>query len=225
MRYNHTGYKGMKMKTEKLKEYSIRIGLLLLAVLIISFCGSVLVVAGIGGDAVLVFEQGISSVLQLEIGTGILIINVVLSILLWIINKKMIHIGTFVVALLLGPMINLIIGWGWLPIPVSLLERIVMVFVAILFLSFALAIYIYANIGYSPFEGILLTIKQKVKMRFAFIKIINDASLFIIGWLLGGTIGIGSVMTVILLGPLIDLFTHLVKKTKWLPETGPVKSI
>jgi len=137
----------------------------------------------------------------------------------------MIHIGTFVVALLLGPMINLIIGWGWLPIPVSLLERIVMVFVAILFLSFALAIYIYANIGYSPFEGILLTIKQKVKMRFAFIKIINDASLFIIGWLLGGTIGIGSVMTVILLGPLIDLFTHLVKKTKWLPETGPVKSI
>lgn len=209
------------MKTKQ-KEYITQLILLLVAVFFIGVFAAFLVVANIGGDAVLVFEQGFARLLKIDLGLAILILNVVLASVVFIIDRKKINVGTVVVAFLLGPFLQLVVNTGWIYDPMGNIWMAILVdFLAIIGLSFSLALYIYANIGLSPFEAIVITIYERTKWRFALIKMTFDALLFIIGWLLGGVVGVGSIMTVVMLGPLIDLFTSLLKKTNWVK--APIK--
>ena len=88
-----------------------------------------------------------------------------------------------------------------------------MVLIGIVIGGLGLALYMYADLGLSPFEGIIVTISNETKVRFGIIKIIFDAIYFTTGALLGGVFGIGSIMTVFLYGPTIDMFMKLLKKT------------
>ncbi|HQM06791.1 MAG TPA: hypothetical protein PLR97_03180, partial [Bacilli bacterium] len=64
-------------------------------------------------------------------------------------------------------------------------------------------------------------IKEKTNWRFAYIKIVNDAIFFTVGWLLGGVFGIASVITVLIYGPLIDFFIKILTKTNLLKSPKP----
>ncbi len=202
----------------KHKDILKRVVLLIIALFMIAFFASFLVKANIGGDAVLVFEQGFAKLLGVDLGMAIFILNTSLTLLLFIVSPKKIHIGTILIMILLGFFLQVILDTGWIYDPQgNLWQAIIIDFFAIIGLAFSLALYIHANIGYSPFEGLLLYLHEKFSWRFAYIKIGNDIILFLVGWLLGGIVGIGSLMTIIMLGPLIDLFTSLVAKIKWLP--------
>lgn len=190
-----------------------RIILLVFGVSLIAYGATLLVTSTIGGDSVLVLQEGFTLLIGLKIsklGTGILILNTLLIIVLFFMNKKMVSIGTFVTSLLMGPLVSLYSKLPFMISPEHMFFKILMSLVGITIASFGIAVYIFANVGYSPYEGILLTIGEKLKCRFAIVKICGDIVMFVIGALLGGTFGIGSIMTVILFGPLIDLFVKLI---------------
>ncbi len=209
--------------TSKQKEIVTRVVLLIISLIFIGIFAAFIIQANIGGDAVLVFEQGFAKFIGIDIGTSILILNVVLSTIVFFIDRKKINIGTIFIALLLGPFMQIVLDTGWVYNPNGNLWLSILVdFVAIIGLAMSLSLYIYANIGYSPFEAIVLTIHERKKWRFAYVKMICDALLFLIGWLLGGVIGIGSIMTIVMLGPLIDFFTLQLKKTNWVPTSKTV---
>jgi uncharacterized membrane protein YczE len=199
---------------EKLKnQLFARIILLLIAVILVAFGASALVKSGIGGDAVLVFEQGVSVFLNIEFGIMIMIINSLMMIILFFVNRKMISIGTFVFIFILGPLVSL---FDRIPIflsPETFPESLLIFSVGALFATFGVSLYLYTDVGYTAFEGILIEIKNRSNIRFAYIKIINDAILFVAGILLGGTFGWGSVISIFLFGPLIDGFVMLFKKS------------
>ena len=204
---------------EKLKQQLfVKLILLLIAVSLVAFGASALVKSGIGGDAVLVFEQGVSVFFKIDLGIMIMIINLVMTIILFIVNRKMVNIGTFVFIFVLGPLVSL---FDKLPIfmnPETFPESLLIFSIGALFATFGVSLYLYTDVGYTAFEGILIEIKNRTKIRFAIIKIINDALLFIVGILLGGTFGWGSVISIFLFGPLIDGFVSLFKKTNILKQ-------
>lgn len=196
-----------------IKKYYINVIILLIGIVLIAFGGSTFLAAEIGSDAVMVFNQGVATFFNLEVGFGIMITNIALLLIVIFINRKSIGLGTFAMVFLLGPLVNFIIKHNILPTPSNLLWSIVMLLTGVIVGGFGISLYIYANVGLSPFEGIIITIVDKTKIRFAYIKIINDAILFTLGYLLGGVFGIGSIITVFLFGPVIDLFMKILKRS------------
>lgn len=209
------------MHPNDIKNYIRRIIVLLIGMVFMSIGGSTLVVTQMGADPILVFEQGVATFFAMDLGTAILIINAVLCVVIFFIDKRKINIGTIIVTILIGPLINLVISLGFIPTPDAFWIRVLMVFIAIIVGGFGIALYIFAGIGVAPFEGFVLIIQERSRIRLAFVKIANDAVLFIIGWLLGGVIGIGSVLTVIFFGPLLDFYLCQLKRTNILKPFEP----
>lgn len=206
---------------EKLKDQlGLKIILLILSLCLVGFGASNLVFSGIGGDAVVVFEQGVSLFLNIEFGVTIIVINIVFTILLFFINKKMINIGTIAFIVLVGPVVSLFERFPIFAEPQIFIAQLGIFLVGALFATFGISLYLYIDVGYTAFEGILLHIEDKTNVKFATIKIITDALLFVIGILLGGTFGWGSAISVFLFGPLIDLFVGLIKKTNIIKKTA-----
>ena len=196
-------------------KYAIRILLLVGGVMIMALGGSFLLLSNFGGDAILVFQQGVSKLMGFSmdnIGYGILIINVAFSIVMVILDRKMLNIGTVIVSLLMGTLIQLVVTFNLLSAATSLFSQILMSVAGCIILSIGVTLYLHANLGYAPFEGILIIIQKRFKIRFGLVKIVSDLTLFLIGWALGGVIGIGSVLTIIIVGPAIDFFMKLVNK-------------
>ena len=206
---------------EKLKQQlGVKLILLLIAITLVGFGASGLVQSRIGGDAVLVFEQGISVFLKLEFGITIMIINLIFTVILFFVNKKMINIGTIVFILFLGPIVSLFDKLSVFPDPNTFMESLGIFFISAIVVTFGISVYLYTDVGYTAFEGILIEIKDRTKIRFSFIKITSDAILFIVGILLGGTFGWGSAISVILFGPLIDMFMYFLKKSNIIKKTS-----
>ena len=198
---------------ELIMKYYRNVIVLLLGVLLLSIGGALFLTANIGSDSLMVFNQGISVVLKTKVGLAIMISNIIALFIIFFINKKTLGLGSLAIIFLLGPTIQIIKDANIFKPPNTLILQILMVLIGIVIGGLGLALYMYADLGLSPFEGIIVTISNKTKVRFGIIKIIFDAIYFTTGALLGGVFGIGSIMTVFLYGPTIDMFMKLLKKT------------
>lgn len=198
---------------ELIMKYYRNVIVLLLGVLLLSIGGALFLTANIGSDSLMVFNQGISVVLKTKVGLAIMISNIIALFIIFFINKKTLGLGSLAIIFLLGPTIQIIKDANIFKTPNTLILQILMVLIGIVIGGLGLALYMYADLGLSPFEGIIVTISNKTKVRFGIIKIIFDAIYFTTGALLGGVFGIGSIMTVFLYGPTIDMFMKLLKKT------------
>lgn len=186
-----------------------------------------------GSDAISTFNIGLAKTLKLPYGTTNIIMNIVALIILLIVARNYLGIGTVLVTVFLGVTINIVDKIGIIPslekfdkiwyieYGVKLLYLLLANFIC----SFGVAIYIYANRGLTGFEGILMKIHSATKIPFGVIKIINDVIFIIIGWVLGGTVGIGTIISSIIFGPLVDLNTRLLKKTNFIKEEKAKKHV
>lgn len=196
-------------------KYTIRILLLVGGVMIMALGGSFLLLSNFGGDAILVFQQGVSKLLGFSIdniGYGILIINIAFAILMTILDKKMLNVGTVIVALLMGPLIQVVLTFNIFSEATNLTGQIIMNILGCLILSLGVSLYLHAKLGYAPFEGLLIIIQNRFKIRYSIVKMGSDVLLFLIGWSLGGLIGIGSLLTIIIVGPAVDFYLKLLSK-------------
>lgn len=184
-----------------------------ISVILLGLGGYLFVTANIGSDALTVFNQGIATFLNLDFGYGIIITNSVLIIIMLFVRRDLISYGTFM-SLLIGPIVNLFSSISLLATPNSIYLKILMLVIGIIIAALGIAIYISMKLGLSPFESVVVAIQEKLKTHFRYVKIVFDAVLFIIGYLLGGVVGFGSIMAIITIGPLVDLFILVFKKIK-----------
>ena len=196
-----------------LKKYYLNFIFLIIGTLFISIGGVLFLTANLGSDALMVLNQGIVNALKIDVGYGIIISNLILLVVIIILDRKTIGIGTFFITILLGLTINLLQSFNLIQTSDHFFINLIIVFAGIIIGGIGIASYIYANLGLSPFEGLIIYIVNRTKWHFWLIKIINDVILFTIGFLLGGVFGIGSVLTVFLFGPIINFYLFLLKKT------------
>lgn len=199
-------------------DYVKRISILLFGIATISIGASILIVADLGSDAVTILNQGVSTFLNINIGYGILINNAVLFIALLLFNRKQIHIGTVFSALFTPIFVSLFTYLLPESFTNSFVLNLVYSVLALLICSVGLSLYIYSNSGLGPFEGFVDLISKKLKLKFGYTKVIIDVLFFITGYLLGGTFHIASILSIIIIGPLINLFLFLLNKTNFIAK-------
>lgn len=184
-----------------------------ISVILLGLGGYLFVTANIGSDALTVFNQGVATFLNIDFGYGIIITNSILIIIMLFVRRDLISYGTFM-SLLIGPIVNLFSSISLLVTPNSIYLKILMLVIGIIIAALGIAIYISMKLGLSPFESVVVAIQEKLKTHFRYVKIVFDAILFIVGYLLGGVVGFGSIIAIIIIGPLVDLFILVFKKMK-----------
>ena len=175
---------------------------------------SLLVLAGLGLDPWDVFHQGLSRTFGLAIGTWAILVGLVV-LLLWIPLRQRPGIGTVSNVVLVGLTMNVVLGH--VHAPHELPVRIALLLVGVLLNGIATGLYIGAGLGPGPRDGLMTGLAARGHS----IRIVRtgiEVAVLATGWALGGTVGIGTVVYALAIGPLAHVFVPLFAHGRATPE-------
>ena len=156
-----------------------------------------------------VLAQGISLNIDFSIGTTTLLVSIGVLIL-WIPLKQKPGIGTILNALIIAVMIDICINF--VPSPQNNVSQIMLAIVAVLITGIGGGIYLIANLGPGPRDGLMIGLQEISKLPIAAVRAFLEISVVTVGWYLGGTVGIGTLLFAFGIGPAVALGLFLVDK-------------
>ena len=169
-----------------------------------------LVVSSSGASPWTVLAQGISLNVGFSIGTITLVLSIAV-LFLWIFLNQKPGIGTVLNALIIAMMIDLCIKF--VPTPENFISQISLAIIAVITVGIGGGIYLVANLGPGPRDGLMVGIQQKTNLPLALVRVIIEITVVSIGWYLGGVVGIGTLLFAFGIGPTVALGLFLTKIT------------
>jgi len=168
-----------------------------------------LIVSSTGASPWSVLAQGISLHIDLSIGTITFLISFAV-LFLWFFLKQKPGIGTILNALIIALMIDLSIKF--IPAPDSFIFRLILASFAVLSVGIGSGIYLVANLGPGPRDGLMTGLQKKTNFPIAAVRAFLEITVVSIGWYLGGIVGVGTLLFAFGVGPAVALGLYLVKK-------------
>lgn len=169
--------------------------------------------ACLGNDPVAVFYDGIRNTAHLssgQLGIATNIINYSLMVLVFLISRKYVNIGTFLYTLPMGNFIDWsTMLYNKLGIPHTLGWQIFSSCCGCLMLYLGISMFISLNVGVDPITGTIMIIKDHSHLSYKTIKVIADLVTLVAGILLGGKFGVVTVVSAFIAGPLIQWLSGL----------------
>ena len=178
-----------------------------------------LIIFGLGEGLLIVSSSGASpwSVLAqglfLNIGFSVGLITIFISIavlLLWFPLKQKPGIGTILNALIIGLMIDSCIRY--VPTPENYFNQVLLGAIAVFTVGLGGGIYLVANLGPGPRDGLMIGLQKKTNLPIASVRAVLEITVMSIGWYLGGTVGVGTLLFAFGIGPCIALSLFLVNR-------------
>jgi len=164
---------------------------------------AMLIRAGLGMIPWDVFHYGVASHVPLSFGT-ITIIVALAVLLLWIPLREMPGVGTVANAIWVG--VSADIGLALFSEPEPLVLQILMMVAGVVLNAFATALYIGAQLGPGPRDGLMTGLAHRTRFSVRAIRTSLEVAVVAIGWLLGGVVGVGTVVFALSIGPLTQAF-------------------
>lgn len=168
--------------------------------------GALQVRSGLGLDPWDVFHQGLAKHLGLAIGTVVIIVGASV-LLLWIPLRQWPGLGTISNVILIGLAMN----WSLdlLPHHAPLGVRIGEMALGIVLCGAATGMYIGAAFGPGPRDGLMTGLVRRTRRSVRLVRTGLEVTVLVTGWLMGGTVGIGTLAFALAIGPLVQLFLPL----------------
>ena len=168
-----------------------------------------LIVSFAGASPWSVFAQGISLNVNYSIGTITLLISIAVLIL-WIPLGQKLGIGTIFNALIIALMIDLCIKF--VPTPSIYFNQLILAIISVMMVGIGGGIYLVSNLGAGPRDGLMIGLQKVSNLPIAAVRATLEITVVSIGWYLGGTIGLGTLLFAFGIGPCIALGLYLVDK-------------
>jgi uncharacterized membrane protein YczE len=166
---------------------------------------AMLVTATIGNGPWTVLAQGLTVRLPLTIGVATFLVSVVV-LLLWIPLRERPGLGTIMNAIVIALALQVMVG----VLPemtgdsvLSLVARVLMALMGIALIGLGSGIYLTTGLGPGPRDGWMTGIHQRTGWPVSAVRLGIEATVLIAGWLLGGTVGVGTVLFALLIGPAV----------------------
>ena len=168
-----------------------------------------LIVSFAGASPWSVLAQGISLNVDLSIGTITLFLSIGV-LLFWLPLNQKPGIGTILNALIVAVMIDISIAL--ISTPENYISQLLLAFIAVLTVGLGGGIYLVANLGAGPRDGLMVGLQQKTNLPIAAVRAFLEITVVSIGWYLGGTVGVGTLLFAFGIGPAVALGLFLVGK-------------
>lgn len=150
-----------------------------------------------------VLHQGVSERIGLAIGTVVIVVGAAV-LLFWIPLRQLPGLGTISNAVLVGVSMN--VSLDMLPEHAPLWVRAIELVGAILLLGMATGMYIGANFGPGPRDGLMTGLARTTGASIRLVRTGIELTVLVVGFVLGGTVGIGTVLFAVAIGPLSQFF-------------------
>ncbi len=197
---------------KKLSETTKRIIIFLIGMSIIQFGVALFLRMNIGSDPFTVFTQGLANTLNnlgvnATTGTANRIILIVLFSIILLLNKSHIKIGTMICVVGVGPIIDLGVSMvSILPVEsYNYLLKMFLIALGCFIIAIGFSMLSATKVGVAPNDIIPFIIKERTNWEYRWIRIVMDAVLLISGFMLGGTVGVGTIIAMATTGPFIQL--------------------
>ena len=118
--------------------------------------------------------------------------------------------GTIFNALIIALMIDLCINFA--PTPSNYTYQLILAVVSVILVGIGGGIYLVSNLGAGPRDGLMIGLQKKTNLPIAVVRATLEISVVTIGWYLGGTVGIGTLLFAFGIGPCVALGLYLVDK-------------
>ena len=169
----------------------------------------------LGTDTFTVFIQGLSVLSGLTVGTVHVIVLCILMVVMLLTTKGYVKPGTVVCAFCGGPIIDLftwLLG-GYISGESVMGVRIVSMLAGCVILALGMSIVINSNAGTGPNDLVAVILSDKIeRVDFRWIRVACDLFFVALGFLLGGTVGAGTIAAAFLTGPLVQFWLPVTRK-------------
>ena len=168
-----------------------------------------LLVSLTGASPWTVLAEGIS--LNVDLSIGIVTFFVSLGVLfLWFFLNQKPGIGTLLNALIVAVMIDISINY--IPTSDNYILQLLMAFFGVLIVGIGSGFYLVSNLGPGPRDGLMTGIQRKTNLPIAMVRAFLEITVVSIGWYLGGTVGVGTLLFAFGVGPSVALGLFFVGK-------------
>ncbi|MDB3947532.1 hypothetical protein N9404_05505 [Candidatus Pelagibacter sp.] len=168
-----------------------------------------LIVSASGASPWSVLAQGLYLNFGFSVGTITIFISFIVLLLWFPLNQKP-GIGTILNALIIGLMIDVCIRY--VQAPENYISQILLGAFAVLTVGIGGGIYLVANLGAGPRDGLMIGLQKKTNLPIALVRAALEITVMSIGWYLGGTVGVGTLLFAFGIGPCVALGLFLVNK-------------
>lgn len=179
---------------------SLFVGLVLVAVAIVALLESELGLAPWD-----VFHLGLAEHTTLSLGTATIVVGLAVLLLAWGLGQRP-GFGTVANAIVIGLAVDALLSVAWVTdlSEAELGMRIGLLAAGVAVFGLGIAVYIAAGLGAGPRDSLMLVLSRRTGTRFAFVRAGLEILALAAGWVLGGTVGIGTLAMACLLGPSIE---------------------
>lgn len=159
--------------------------------------------SGLGLDPWDVFHAGVARHVPVSMGT-VVIVTGVLVLALWIPLRQVPGLGTVANALWLGVALDLTLAV--LPQAHDLRVQVPLLLGGVILNGLAGALYIGSQLGPGPRDGLMTGLARRTGGSLRLLRTGIEVTVLALGWVLGGTVGVGTVLYALAIGPLVQLF-------------------
>tara|TARA_B110000967_G_C18805857_1_gene521005 strand:+ start:221 stop:865 length:645 start_codon:yes stop_codon:yes gene_type:complete len=179
---------------------------LCLGLILFGFGEGLLIVSGVGASPWNVLHQGIAVSLGLSVGTIAFLVSFLVLLLWYFLDQKM-GMGTIINFVIIAIMIDVTIYF--FDKPNEFFLQLAMVIVGLLIIGFGTAMYLIANLGAGPRDGLMTGLQKKTNAPIALVRTSIEIIVVLVGWSLGGIVGIGTLIFALGIGPSLSVSLYL----------------
>lgn len=185
-------------KTEWMKKIMI----IIIGSIIAAYGITLAMCAGFGGATLAVLWQGISKTFHISIGMASMIVAVVMLVFVFFYDRSQIHIGTVLYQIVYSFCVDLFAKVH--VYSTHMWINAILMLLGITFFAIGTGLYAAASLGRGSYEALTFSLAEKNGWQVKVVRSLLDATMVIIGVLLGGTFGICTIVTILLSGPIIQ---------------------
>lgn len=193
-----------------MKKYLLTLGKLFLGLFLFAFGIVCTINANLGLSPWDVLHQGISRLTGITMGQASIATGVLIVVLDWVLGEK-VGVGTICNMIFIGIFMDLLMINSLVPNFHSVIARIIMMLSGMFIIGMGSYFYISAGIGSGPRDGLMIALTKRTNKSVRFIRNSIEFSVLVVGYFLGGTLGIGTLIMVFGVGYFVQFAFRLFK--------------
>ncbi|WP_051688341.1 YczE/YyaS/YitT family protein [Desulfofalx alkaliphila] len=191
--------------------YVLQYAWFVLGLLVLSLGIVLLVQAWLGPTPWDVLHLGLTNYLPFTFGQVMIGLGVLLVLISWLLGEKP-YTGTLLNMVLIGIFVDIIMQGHLLPVPQHLAFRILYMVAGTLACGFATGVYISAKLGAGPRDSLMLALHRITGLRIGAVRTAMEVTVVVVGFLLGGHFGVGTIFFSVTIGWVTEFFLSLFRK-------------